>query len=106
MIAHYTGTALLKLFKKTHKISIIILHDTLKLCSARSAFSRCVHPHLLLQVSCQSDLEVAKYDGFWGQGSVPRGPILAGEIMQAPLLGELEYVMDAKERRKSTPKRD
>ncbi|MEW5312306.1 MAG: hypothetical protein WDW38_003949 [Sanguina aurantia] len=57
---------------------------------------------LACQVSCESDLEVEKYDGFWGQGSTPRGPIQEGEIREQPLLGELEFVMDAKERMKST----
>lgn len=40
------------------------------------------------------DLEVTKFSGFWGQGSTPLGPAPSGEVLAAPLLGGLEYVLE------------
>lgn len=51
-------------------------------------------PGIVLQVVCMGDLEVTKYGGFWGQGSTPLGPAPSGEVLAAPLLGSLEYVLE------------
>lgn len=48
----------------------------------------------LVQVVCMGDLEVVKYDGFWGQGTTPLGAMPPGEVMSSPWLGALEYVLE------------
>lgn len=50
---------------------------------------QCSH---VVQVRCDSDLQVVKYDKFWGEGQVPLGPLAEGEFWQP--LGELEFVLD------------
>ncbi len=46
----------------------------------------------MVQVRCDSDLQVVKYDKFWGEGDVQLGPLAEGEFWQP--LGELEFVLD------------
>ncbi|GIL50661.1 hypothetical protein Vafri_6790, partial [Volvox africanus] len=48
---------------------------------------------LACQVSCMSDLEVIKYDKFWGEGNCPLPDLQSKPASVAPL-GTLEFVLD------------
>lgn len=47
---------------------------------------------LACQVTCQSDLEVTKYNKFWGEGDEVMPPAAASEYTLP--LGQLEFVLD------------
>ncbi|GLI60753.1 hypothetical protein VaNZ11_002983, partial [Volvox africanus] len=48
---------------------------------------------LACQVSCMSDLEVIKYDKFWGEGNCPLPDLQSKPASVAPL-GTFEFVLD------------
>ena len=47
----------------------------------------------LLQVACESDMEVVKRDRFWGQGSAILGPLGDDDEFSLPL-GQMEFLLD------------
>jgi hypothetical protein len=46
----------------------------------------------VVQVRCRSNLEVVKYDRFWGEGDQALGLLPEGECWQP--LGRLEFILD------------
>lgn len=98
--------------RMTEALAMQVSHELIRVHTAGRWDGLTMHYHPLpychpfkfhLQVSCQADLTVFKYNQFWGQGDERLGDVSAYDCVRPPL-GQLEYLLDPQARTQQAEK--